>query len=663
MTADQASVLKPYKLASLDLRNRISFNSTVCMIGVDHAFDDARIEYYAERSKGGVGLVITEGLSVHPTSVPTPTVPIVHDEANIPNFKKLADAVHRHGAAIFGQLWHVGRQSLWSPFLTPWSASGQRDPLSGTTPHAMTEAEIETLIGFYARSAVNLEEAGFDGAELHSAHGYLPQQFLSPWSNWRTDRWGGVLENRARFLVEIIRRIRSRVGPRFVLGIKLATHEYVAGGIDLAESKRIVAHLMSQTPLDFIEVSVANFSPSLERHVPDLHFPDTPFRELCAGIREVAGSAAVMAVAKIPDIDHAEELVRAGHADMVGMVRPLLADPHLVAKHVQGVQPRPCVYCNICWDMTHQLRPVACFYAPEKETEPDLLPVSEQRTIRIVGAGPAGLELARVAASRGHDVHLYDRNENCGGRLLTDSKVPGRERIGKARQWLKEEALRAGVQLNLGTNIGVGHIRQWPEEDIVVQATGAVADAEPLPGDPSRLSLEDVIDNPTLVVGNVAIIDEIEDEPVYSVAEMLAARGHKVRLVTRRASIGRRTPHVNMIGAFRRLDEAGEAIDTMVVPSRIENGQLIAAHGLSGIERALGEVSTVVYAGPYKATPAFENAGRHIHIVGDAYAPRALLAVVRQANAMARQIEQLSERSTSSAAAAKVAYSDLVETQ
>lgn len=635
--AADLAVLSPARLGSLTLRNRISFNSTVCMIGRDHAFDEERIAYYTERAKGGVGLVITEGLSVHPTSVPTPTVPIAHDARNIENFAALAGSVHAHGAAIFGQLWHVGRQSLWSPFQTPWSASGQRDPLSGTTPHAMTEAEIAELLEHYVRSARNLQAAGFDGAEIHCAHGYLPQQFLSPWSNWREDRWGGSRENRARFLAEIIRRIRDVVRPDFALGVKLAAHEYVDGGIDLDESRLIVAHLQQVAPVDFIEVSVANFSPSLERHVPDMRFADVPFAELAAGIKDVAGSAAVMAIAKIPDIEAAEALVRSGKADFAGMVRALIADPHLVAKARRGEKARPCVYCNACWDMTHQLKAVTCFYAPVVERA--VAPASQARTVRVIGGGPAGLEFARIAAEAGHHVFLYEKSAACGGRVRRDAMVPGRERMGEVAQWLTVQARRAGVEIVADCEITPALAAQWPAEDLIVQATGAAPAPQILPGDELRLTLEEVALDPTLAHGAVTLIDEIDDEPVYALAEMLAGRGHVVRIMTRRPVIGRRVPHVNMIGAFRRLDMVGVEIHAGLVPERLEGGVLHVRHGLSGRAIELGPTDTVIHAGPYAATPSPTGARRPDLVIGDAYAPRTLLAAMRHAHDTAHALE------------------------
>ena len=285
-----SSALEPIRIGSVELRNRIVMSATVNNLGLNLRITDELIAFYTERARGGVGAIVTEGLSVHETSIPNPTVPLAFDERVVPGFAKLAESVHEAGAALFGQLWHVGRQALWNPSLAAWGVSGMRDPYSGSTPHVMTTPEIREVIAGFVRSAVNLERAGFDGVELHGAHGYLLTQFLSPLSNTRTDEWGGSLENRSRFVVELITGIRKAVGAGFVVGIKLPAHEYVDGGIDLEEAQAITAYLVNTARPDFFATGQGNFSPSLEKHVPDMHFPDMAFVHLPAGIRAVVES-------------------------------------------------------------------------------------------------------------------------------------------------------------------------------------------------------------------------------------------------------------------------------------------------------------------------------------------------------------------------------------
>lgn len=643
--------LEPLQVGPVRLRNRIAMSATVTNLGRNRELTGRLVDYYAARSRGGAGLIVTEGLSAHATSHPNETAPFAFDRALVPQFARLAEAVHDGGAAIFGQLWHVGRQALWNPLLVALSPTSERDPLSGTTPQAMTDRHISEVVDGFVASARNLQEAGFDGVELHGAHGYLLTQFLSPWSNLRTDAWGGSTEGRARFVVAIVESIRAVCGDGFGIGLKLSAHELVEGGIDLDEAKRIVAHLAATAPPDYVAVSQGNFSPSLYAHVPDARFADVPFRELHRGVREAGKGIAVMALGKIQGVLAAEELLRAGDADLVGLARPFIADPDLVVKAARGEQARPCVWCNTCWHLIHTLRPVACFYAPEAPESPLALdgplgppePVAEgqRREVHIVGGGPAGLELARVAAARGHDVTVHEREEAVGGRLAREAAVPGRESMGLAVEWLVARALEAGARIvtsSAGPGVGVGAgsgVTAAAGGALVVQATGAEPVVTPLPGAAETISLAEAVARLDSLTGPVAIVDEVEDEPVYALAEALARRGIETHLVTRRPTIGRHVSYVSMIGVYRRLDEVGVAIHALLVPLRVEDERLVAAHALSGREHDLPPVAVVVRAGPYRpATPL----GGATHTVGDAVAPRSLQSVFLDAHSLGRRL-------------------------
>ncbi len=635
--------LQPISVGRCVLRNRVAFAATVNNLGTNTALTDDQIAFYAERSEGGVGMVITEGLSVHPTSSPNSTVPFAFDASLVGDFKRLADAVHAGGAAMIGQLWHVGRQALWNPSLVPWGPSAERDPYSGATPHVMNDAEVLDVIEGFVTSACNLAEAGFDGVELHGAHGYLITQFLSPWSNRRDDRWGGTVENRARLVVEIVRRIREAVRRDFVIGLKLSVHEFVDGGLDLDATKEIVGHLAATAAPDYFAASQGNFSPSLETHVPDLRFADAQFSYLARGVREASAGEPVMTVGKIPDVDTADWLVADGAADLVGMSRALLADPHLVRKVRAGGSPRPCIYCNVCWEYIHTGRPVACIYEPRTGQEsrvgtPEPVPRDRSRSVDVVGGGPAGLEFARVAVQLGHSVHLHERAPVVGGRLASEASRAGRACYQAAVNWLRDEIVAGGGRITVNDEVAPGAESELGG-DVVVLATGASPIVEPLPG-VDAISLEEALANVSALADPVVVVDEMESEPLYSAIEDFVAAGHAVTLVTRRAAIGRRVAYVSLIGVLRRLDDAGVVIHTLLVPRRADDGMLIAAHVYSGHVRVIGRVGTLVRAGPYRARTVDGNDVSHV--IGDAYAPREVLAVVREASARAREILSLS---------------------
>lgn len=627
------SALTPIKIGSTTLSNRVAFLATVNNLGHNLQVTDAQVAFYEARARGGAGLVVTEGLSVHRTSVPNGTVPLAYDESMIAGFARIADAVHAHGRAVVGQLWHVGRQALWNPSLQPWSPSGERDPYSGSTPHAVTATEIAEVVRGYVQSAANLQRAGFDGIELHGAHGYLITQFLSPSSNRRTDAYGGDTAGRTRMLIEIIAGIRDRCGNDFILGLKLTAHEYVPNGLDLDETQRIVALLAEQQRPDYLGVSQANFSPSLEYHVPDMAFPDVPFAHLSAGVREVADGIPTMALAKIPDVETASGLIDTGVADFVGMSRAWLADPEFVVRVERGERPRPCTYCNICWDYIHTGRAVACMYAPETGRESVTAPLAElpesrRLSVHVIGAGPAGLEAARVAATLGHDVELHEAGSQAGGRLAWEATVPGRERMGAAAEWLLEAAKDAGARVYLDDAVDSDRKRAWEADAAVIDATGGSPVVAPLPG-AAPISLQEAWERRAELVGPIVIVDEMEEEPVYAIATALAASGSKVHLVTRREAVARRVAFVSRIGLLRRLDQQQIDIHTQVVPERVEAGELTGVHVFSGRERVICPVGTVVRAGPYAAT-ASTNPGSTI-VIGDASAPRDYVAVTQEA--------------------------------
>jgi dimethylglycine catabolism A len=637
--------LSEFRLGPLRLPNRIAFAATVNNLGKNSEITAEQVAFYEERARGGTGLIITEGLSVHPTSIPNSTIPLAYDATLISGFARLAEAVHHHDRPVLGQLWHVGRQALWNPSLIPWSPSGERDPYSGSTPHVMTEEEIREVIAGFTQSAAHLAQAGFAGVELHGAHGYLLTQFLSPWSNHRSDAWGGSVANRSRIVVDIVQAIRERCGNDFIVGLKLTGHEYVDGGLDLEASQAIVDHILSRVELDYIAVSPANFSPSLEYHLPDLRFADVPFEYLARGIRQVAaGRSPVMAVGKIPDLKVASRLIADGSADLAAMSRPLLADPALIIKAMRGRRPRPCIYCNVCWHAIHTGRPISCIYGPETGQEKN---ISEHApsyrpefvrplNVQVVGAGPAGLEFARVAGLDGHRVEVYEASDRVGGRLAWEAEIPGRELYQKAVDWLEDEVAAIGGVIHRRRPIELGYLSSL-DGDVRVLAVGAEPVVEPLPELATVVSLEQALANPAALDDPVWIVDEIEAEPVYAAAEHIANAGNDVRIVTRRESIGRNLAFVSRIGALRRLDEAGIRITTLMVPLHAEDGVLTAFHVFSRREHRLGRVGTVVRAGPYRSRLPVIDESRTL-IIGDASAPREVLAVVREANAAARSL-------------------------
>ncbi|MEZ5099083.1 MAG: hypothetical protein R3C15_04645 [Thermoleophilia bacterium] len=479
------TVLEPFVAGRLRLANRLALAATVTNLGRNHEIPARQVAYYAERARDGVGLVITEGLAVHPSSIPNETVPLAFERELVPQFARLATAVHAHGRAIVGQLWHAGRQALWNPMQLPWSASSERDPYSGSTPHAMTDAEVVELVDAFAESAHNLQAAGFDGVELHGAHGYLLTQFMSPWSNRRDDRWGGSVENRARLVAEITRAIRARCGDGFVVGLKLSVDEGVPGGLDLEASQALVAHLADAARLDYV-VSQGNFSPSLEWHVPDL---DLPAGALPRALprhprRRRRRASGVMGPARSSRLRSPRSSSRTASATPAAFARAAFATRACREGAARG-GGAPCTYCNACWHQIHT-RAVQCFYAPEA---PGARPTTPACVSRISSrGGPArgarGRRRARRARGRLHGRAARAPRRRPRGRRRDRRPVsgrgsdPGPGRHGRRRRGL---ASRAGGRRRAADRLGARRRRDRrpsAADAVVVQATGlsAVAD-------------------------------------------------------------------------------------------------------------------------------------------------------------------------------------------
>ena len=635
----------PFQLGRKRLKNRIVFPAVLSIYAQQNRVTDRLIDYYAARAIGGAAMLITEGLAIHPSSVPQPGIATIFDPANFEGFQRLAYAVERHDCRLVGQLWHVGRQALWNPVDAPVGVSSLPDAYSWSVPHVMSAEEIRGIVTAYVDAARTLQRAGFSGVELHGGHGYLITQFLSPWSNVRDDEYGGDLQRRTRFVREIVEGIRAECGDDFIVGLKMSGDEGVKGGIDGDEAGRIAARLALAGGLDYLGFAQGNFSPSLEDHTPDMNYPAGPFLSLQKHLRAHAKPVAVLAFGRILDANHAEKVLADGVGDLIAMGRALVADAALPRKAAAGQidQTRPCIFCNVCWAEIHAGKPIACIHNPQLGTPDEATwapaPAKSRRKVVIAGAGVAGLEAAWVAASRGHDVTLLG-SRVAGGKARLESLLPGRVEVAKVFDFQLARARAAGVRLEFGVLATPEAIAAFTP-DVVVLATGSKMRAPALAADSDAgVDARDLVAGfgveRSKRAGTAVLFDQDHGAGVYALADLLAATYEHLVLITPRTQIGRAIAYVNLLGVYRRLYKSHAEIIGASLPTRFADGKLTYANAFTGEAHVVEDVALFTYATPRIASDGLaaplRAIGIDVRLIGDAFAPRAMLAAVHEGN-------------------------------
>jgi len=635
-------LFRPLEIGRLTVPNRIFSSAHATLFGdADGLMTERHAAYYEARARGGVGLIITGAQVVSPYSVPaSPHMDRCIDDRQIPCYRWVTDAVHRHGTKIFAQLWHFGRQgSACTSMLPLQAASSAPCPLLGETPKEMEREDIERTVAEFAAAAVRCREGGFDGIELHGAHGYLFSSFLSPASNFRTDEYGGTLENRVRFALEVIAAVRKAVGDDFALGFKLSADELLPGGITLEEAREIARLLENPGGVDFVDVSVGAYG-SLPLIIAPMYVPLGFAVPYAAAIKEVV-DVPVFAIHRIKEPVQAEEILRNGQADMVAMTRATICDPDLPRKAREGREDeiRNCVACNQgCWGRAMQALPIGCALNPwaGREADPDweVVPAEKRKTVVVVGGGPGGAEAARVAALRGHAVRLYERATELGGQLNVARKASGREELQDVGRYYARELRRLGVDVRLGTEVDADSIAS-EHPDAVVLATGARPTQQPPPPLPtiqgvderSVLLAEQVLGDGASLGDRVVVYSSDSHFRGATTADTLADRGKRVTLVvpTLAPAPHAVAEHNTWMLLMTRLAEKGVEIVGFTAVTEIGAGRVKTRHLLSQKE---GEIAcdAVVLAVGAAADDGLYHSLRgkiaELHRVGDCVAPR-----------------------------------------
>jgi 2,4-dienoyl-CoA reductase-like NADH-dependent reductase (Old Yellow Enzyme family)/thioredoxin reductase len=627
-----SKLFQPGRIGSLELKNRLVMPPMATNYALkDGSVTPRQIEHYAERAKGGVGLVIVEISCVDFASGKGAARQIaIDDDRFIPGLSQLAEAIRQNGAKAAIQLHHAGRQT-WARLTgnQPVAPSAIQGP-EGEQPRELELSEIAALVNRFAEAAERAKKAGFDGVEIHGAHGYLVSQFLSPLSNRRQDAYGGSVENRARFLLEVIEAIRKRVGRDYPLWCRLSAMEIgVTDGITLEETQ-VVAQLAEKAGVDAIHVSAHQITPARR---PPMAQPPGIFVPLAEGIKKVV-SVPVIAVGRItPELG--ERVLGEGKADFIAIGKALLADPHLPQKVAAGRMEdiTPCICCLTCLDSTRWRREGICCVVNAtlgREREYELKPAESPRKVVVVGGGPGGMEAARVAALRGHKVVLFDDGDELGGQLLLTIKPPYKDTIETFRQYLVGQVTKSGVELRLRQRFTPEMLNEL-KPDVVVVATGVKPFMPQIPG----IQSQKVIQASAVLTGaevgeRVAVIG---GELVgCETALYLIERGKKVTIMRRGPELATKVYQFIREPLLGRLQFKGATMLTGVEYEEITEAGVVIKTGTG--ERKVVEADTVVLAAgavpDTELLAALQDKVGRVFTVGDCVEPRGIRQAVEE---------------------------------
>lgn len=650
------NLLSPMQIGPLRTRNRIVGAPHGTSLGEDNLVSDANVAYYREKARGGAAVLVTESMRVHPTGLPYAGGIALYDPRNRDRLPRIPQVVHAEGGFVFAQLNHAGR-NMKPGFTgrTLWAPSPLASPLHGETPHEMDQGDIEELIAAFSDCAARAAAAGFDGVEIHGAHGYLLQQFLSPWCNRRTDEYGGSLDNRMRLTLEVIKAVRAAVPRSKVVGIRLSAEEWIEEGIHLEEMTEVARRVAASGGVDYIHVSTSTYHPeSWPNQIPDMHMPMAPFVDHAAAIRKAVKGfpVAIFAVGRIHDPHIAESVIAEGKADMVAMARQLIADPHWprkVAENRLG-EIRSCIACNQgCVGRLALAQSIRCVVNPAAGREKEwgswtIEAAGKPGHVVVVGAGPAGLEAARVAALRGHRVTMIEKDSRVGGQVNDAVLAPGRQDFGKLTGFLAREIERLGVKLQLSTSASAASVLVLKPDSVVVATGGTQAS---LPATVLR-SLDAVTALRQLSSGaleaprHVVIVDDIGQYQAYGLAEAFVAAGSLVELVTAKPAIAWQIPAVSAIPLQKRLRTGGVQIHAAASVAAFESGAVSLRSSLRGGETRLEEVDLIVYARPVipddRLARELRACMKAVHVIGDCAAPRGAQEAMSEGHRVGREI-------------------------
>ncbi|WP_067679888.1 oxidoreductase [Nocardia miyunensis] len=662
---DYPTLFSPIALGPRSARNRIWMTAHATEFSTDGTFADASAEYYAERARGGVAVITMEAMAVHPSSQPRRGVIHAYSPAVVDSYRKVAAAVHPHGALIMAQLWHRGRQTDGIISRLPtWAPSPVPDTVYREIPHEMTRTEIDVLVEHYVLSARHAIEGGVDGIEVHGlGHGYLLGQFLSPATNHRGDEYGGSFENRMRVVRRIVAEVRRVVPPDRVLGIRLNSSDgEMENGLGNEDWVRIATEVESWGALDYISTTQGTYLDRMQI------YGTSAARKAGYELADTANitravSLPVVAVGRITTPEMAEDILVSGKAQFVGMARALIADPSWPTKARRGRPDdiRPCIGSNWCV-ASFARGPVSCIHNPavgrEREFRRDDTRPRQSRRVAVVGGGPAGLRAALSAAELGHRVTLFEQSDTLGGQVALMARADSYREWSGVTDWLCVQLERTKAEIRRRHRATADDLVDRYEA--VVVATGSTpirhgwtarhparwaAGAPALPGADqwNVYTPAQILTGRADLPHRFLLVDDTGDRQVFVVAEYLVQRRHAVHIVSQYPHLGHAFADGHDLPfAFGQLRRAGVTFTPGVELTAIHEDTVTLTDVYTGETSQLLEIDAAVMILGNSADDALarELAGADIdvHLIGDARAPRRIFNAIWEAETTAREL-------------------------
>lgn len=629
-----AHLFKPLVLRGKRLKNRIMSSGHDTSMPTDNRVNAQLIAYHRARAEGGVGLIVLQVAGVHDSARYTSHVLMATDDSCIDGYRELADICHAQDTLVLSQIFHPGREIMESAdglLAVAYSASAVPNERFRVKPRALAPAMIDEIVSGYAAAARRLHQAGIDGVEVVASHGYLPAQFLNPRVNRRTDDYNGSLEQRLRFLREIIAAVRAATDAHFIIGLRISADERDSEGLTESESLEAVKSLQAQ--LDYVHI-VAGTSASTGgavHIVPPMAIAAAYLADAAATFK-ASLSIPLFVTGRINQPQEAELILARGQADVCGMTRALICDPLMPAKTLEGRADdvRACIACNqACIGHFHKGLPISCIQHPETGRElhfGKLQPTLKRRRIMVVGGGPAGMKAAAVAAQRGHDVTLFEASAQLGGQVLLAQLLPRRSEFGGASTNLQREMTLAGVRVVRNTRVDRALVVQ-EQPDHVIIATGAEPywPAFERGGELQVVDAWQVLRDQVSLGRSVVVVDWRCDWIGPGIAERLVRAGHQVQLAVNGTHCGENLP------LYVRDQLAGELhrLGIPIIPyARLygcDDSTVYLQHSASGEPMLLEDIDSLVLCQGHQSvdTLGAELAGLvPFERIGDCLAPR-----------------------------------------